>query len=547
MVNTLLFGGYDRTRQAFDAYKAARAEASLTAPGEDRFSYMAFCYVGDTDEEGIRIGQKIAWFLTVSIKSSPQFSKFQPGAVVPEMAPAAWRTGASRATASDQSRRRRARRPGPDVRGKSRHGRAADQGLPQASRRHLPRHHDDPPGPGDACGSGTQLLARGAGCAAAAARPAAGRRRRDRMAGAARGGGKMSGASKRLSVGPFELEVLRRKAKRPGTPTLLLVHGINAIDGGAPFLDLLAEYGEIVAPSHPGFGASPRSADFDTMYDLVHLYLGVLDALPAERVTMVGFSFGGWIAAEIAAAGHRKLDRLVLVDPVGVKLGGREERDIAHLFNTLPAELNRRAWHDPAKCPPGSYGVGFGIAGSATAMSDEAMVTLARNWDSLCLYAWRPHLYNPQLKQWLHRIAVPTLVLWGESDRVVTPAYGRAYAGLIPGARFEARSKRPDTIRNSNSRTRSSNGSRRFSTDRGRRHDVHRPRLAAGLPPRADRQGRTTDAGNRAERARQDRLFLRRRGRRDRRAPRRRPRNRRAARWLVRRRQRRRGGHLRPR
>jgi alkanesulfonate monooxygenase SsuD/methylene tetrahydromethanopterin reductase-like flavin-dependent oxidoreductase (luciferase family) len=96
IVNTLLFGGYDRTRQAFGSYKKARAEAGLLAPGEDRFSYMAFAYVGDTDEEGLRVGQKIAWFLTVSIKSAPQFSKFQPGAIAPEMAPAAWRTGASR-------------------------------------------------------------------------------------------------------------------------------------------------------------------------------------------------------------------------------------------------------------------------------------------------------------------------------------------------------------------------------------------------------------------------------------------------------------------
>jgi pimeloyl-ACP methyl ester carboxylesterase len=70
-------------------------------------------------------------------------------------------------------------------------------------------------------------------------------------------------------------------------------------------------------------------------------------------------------------------------------------------------------------------------------MSDDEMVTLARNWDSLCLYAWRPHLYNPQLKNWLHRIAAPTLLLWGASDRIVTPDYGRNYAALIPGARFE--------------------------------------------------------------------------------------------------------------
>jgi pimeloyl-ACP methyl ester carboxylesterase len=71
------------------------------------------------------------------------------------------------------------------------------------------------------------------------------------------------------------------------------------------------------------------------------------------------------------------------------------------------------------------------------AMSDDDMILLARNWDALCLYAWRPHMYNPQLKHWLRRISVPTLVLWGASDRIVTPAYGQAYAGLIPGARFE--------------------------------------------------------------------------------------------------------------
>ena len=77
------------------------------------------------------------------------------------------------------------------------------------------------------------------------------------------------------------------------------------------------------------------------------------------------------------------------------------------------------------RCPPGSYGLGWHTA-IGDAMSDEEIVTLARNWDALCLYAWRPHIYNPQLKNWLHRIQVPTLVLWAASDRIVTPDYGRA-------------------------------------------------------------------------------------------------------------------------
>ena len=240
-----------------------------------------------------------------------------------------------------------------------------------------------------------------------------------------------------LRSGPIELEVLRRRSARAGAPTLLLLHGINPISPQAPFLDLLAEHGELVAPSHPGFGQSPGPDDRDTIYDLVHTYLGVIDALAAEKVTLIGFSFGGWIAAEVAAAGHPKLERLVLVDPFGIKLAGREERDFPHLFNTHPAELERRAWHEPARRPAGCYGVGWHTA-VGDAMTDDEMRTLARNWDSLCLYTWRPHMYNPQLRQWLHRIAVPTLVLWGGSDRIVTPDYGRAYAGLIPGACFSA-------------------------------------------------------------------------------------------------------------
>lgn len=233
------------------------------------------------------------------------------------------------------------------------------------------------------------------------------------------------------ALGLLELEVLRQGSGRP----ILLVHGINPVSPKAAFLDLLAEHGEVVAPSMPGFGKSPLPEDFDTTYDLVHLYREVLDHLP-EKAVVIGFSFGGWIAAEVAAQGHPKLDRLVLVDPVGVKLSGREERDFPHFFNTNPAELNRRAWHDPANRPAGVYGLGW-QAVIDEAMPDADMVALARNWDSLCLYAWRPHMYNPQLKRWLRRISVPTLVLWGASDGIVSVEYGRAYAGLIPGARLE--------------------------------------------------------------------------------------------------------------
>src|ERR1700730_5063954 len=224
-----------------------------------------------------------------------------------------------------------------------------------------------------------------------------------------------------MTANGIELEILRRGA---GTPVLLL-HGMDTVHPQARFLDILGRDAEIIAPSSPGFGNTKRPADFDTIYDLVRLYLAVLDELPYERVALLGLSFGGWLAAEVAVASCHRVSKLILVDPVGIKLGAPEPRDILDVFNINPAEGRRCSWHDPAKAP------------DYDAMSDEELVIHARNWEALCLYAWHPYMYNPQLKHWLGRIKVPTLMLWGASDGVVTPDYGRAYSRLIPGARFE--------------------------------------------------------------------------------------------------------------
>src|ERR1043166_3228894 len=97
----------------------------------------------------------------------------------------------------------------------------------------------------------------------------------------------VSSPSERLSAGGIELEVVRRGTGRP----VLLLHGMQNVDPRARFLDLLGRRAEIIAPSHPGFGHSPRPADFETVSDLVHLYLDLLDGLPYPKVTLMGFSF----------------------------------------------------------------------------------------------------------------------------------------------------------------------------------------------------------------------------------------------------------------
>ena len=224
-----------------------------------------------------------------------------------------------------------------------------------------------------------------------------------------------------LVVGGIEMEVVRRGAGRPA----LLLHGAQTVDPRAPFLDMLGRHAEIIAPSHPGFGRSARPPDFETVYDLVHFYLDFLDALPHEKLTVIGLSFGGWLAAELAVKCRHRLEGLVLVEALGIKVSDRETPDILDVFNTSPQEVLRRSWHDPSTAP------------DPNTMTDDELVARARNWDAACLYGWHPYMYNPQLKRWLRRITVPALVVWGASDGIVKPSYGRVYSAPIPGARFE--------------------------------------------------------------------------------------------------------------
>ena len=224
------------------------------------------------------------------------------------------------------------------------------------------------------------------------------------------------------TVGGIEVELLRGGSGKPA----LLLHGFQTIGPNAPFLSELAKYCGYFAPSLPGFGASKRPKDFDTIYDLVRHTLDLIEGIASDQVTLMGFSFGGWLAAEAAVMRPAKLERLILVDPVGIRISDRETRDILDIFNVRPDVVRDKTFYNAKRFAPD-----FDV------MSDAELVTYARNRESLCLYSWNPLLYNPQLKTWLRRINVPTLVLWGAYDGIVSPNYGRTYAELIPGARFE--------------------------------------------------------------------------------------------------------------
>ena len=212
-----------------------------------------------------------------------------------------------------------------------------------------------------------------------------------------------------ISIAGVELEMFERGRGAP----ILYLHGGGGIALDLPFIDLLARERRIVAPSHPGFGRSSLPDWLDSVDDIAHIYLELMDRLGLSRTDIVGSSIGGWIAADIATKVPERLERLVLIGPVGVKTGP-------------PDKLDQLRFHDPAKNPL-----------DLASMPEEELHILARNRETLALLTWEPYMHNPKLKHRLHRVNVPTLFLRGASDGIICAEYLERYAALVPQARTE--------------------------------------------------------------------------------------------------------------
>jgi pimeloyl-ACP methyl ester carboxylesterase len=222
-----------------------------------------------------------------------------------------------------------------------------------------------------------------------------------------------------IKIGGMSLALERRGHGEP----LLLLYGEEALETEAAFVDELAKKYEVLIPSPPGFGTSERPDWISSVDDISYIYLDLVERLGIKNAPVVGFSFGGWLAAEMAVKDDSFVSRLVLVAPYGIKAGGPLDRDIADFWSLHPSEVLKRKWHDVEKGKR-----------DFPAMPEEKLTIVARNTESLARFCWDPYMHNPKLKHRLHRITVPTRVIWGEHDGIVSPAYGKAYADLIPGA-----------------------------------------------------------------------------------------------------------------
>jgi pimeloyl-ACP methyl ester carboxylesterase len=208
-----------------------------------------------------------------------------------------------------------------------------------------------------------------------------------------------------------------------GAPYLLL-HGGAGPRSVRGFGELLVTSGQgrAIVPTHPGFEGTARPESLTTVAGLAGLYCRLLDQLDVHHVTVVGNSIGGWIAAEIALQHSSRVSGVVIVDGVGIEVPEHPPTDVSGL--SLP-EIAQLSYHDPAP-----------FLVDPSALPPQAQAVMAANRAALAVYAG-PSMLDTGLRARLAAVDVPTLVVWGDSDRIAGPEYGRAFADAIPGARFE--------------------------------------------------------------------------------------------------------------
>ena len=207
-------------------------------------------------------------------------------------------------------------------------------------------------------------------------------------------------------------------------PPLVFLHGAGAGGRWLRFQEALARSFAVAAPSHPGHGGSPAAEWIEHISDLAFHYLDLFDALGIARAHLVGASFGGWIAAEVAVIASHRLRSLALIDPVGIKVDGWI---YPFLFGMELPEVVQTVFHRPE-------------AALALAPPDASIDTLAllyRQNTALARVGWNPYLYDPLLKRRLARISAPTLLCWGRHDRLAPLVCAEAWRAAIPGARLE--------------------------------------------------------------------------------------------------------------
>jgi pimeloyl-ACP methyl ester carboxylesterase len=220
-----------------------------------------------------------------------------------------------------------------------------------------------------------------------------------------------------IAVRGCRIRLMRGGAGDP----LVVLHGASGA-AWLPFMQKLAQKFDVIAPENPGFGESDIPDWLDNIHDLAYFYLDLMDELKLDGVHLVGLSLGGWIAAELAVRSTRRLASLTLAGAAGLYVAGVEQMDA---FLRTEEQRLRDFFHDPKKADEMIARV------LHPDMEDIAL----KNRTTVAKLVWQPRDHDPHLAKWLHRIDVPTLLIWGDHDRMFPKEHALAYQRSIPGAK----------------------------------------------------------------------------------------------------------------
>jgi pimeloyl-ACP methyl ester carboxylesterase len=214
------------------------------------------------------------------------------------------------------------------------------------------------------------------------------------------------------------------KLHRSGSgPLVLFLHGAGGVPQWLPFFDILAKRYELLVPEHPGFGASDDPSWIRSMPDLAMFYLDLLEEAELDRIHLIGNSLGGWLAAEILIRDRSRFRSLIQLAPAGIRVKGVPCGDN---FIWGPEEAVRNLYHDQT----------FADRILALAPSEAQMDLMLKNRFTVAKLGWQPRWFDPDLEKWLHRIKLPALIVWGEDDKIMPPAYGALWHRCLPDARL---------------------------------------------------------------------------------------------------------------
>jgi pimeloyl-ACP methyl ester carboxylesterase len=223
-----------------------------------------------------------------------------------------------------------------------------------------------------------------------------------------------------------------------GAPLLYLhgfadVHSVN--EGWMPFHEQLAKQSRLIAPAHPGCAQSDENKDIDAIEDVVFHYLEVLDVLKLSQFDLAGSCVGGWIAAELAVRHPERIRKLVLIGATGLRVEGALIGDVFMMAQPERGSSYaglRELLFAGADAPKGLELFPDGMGNIDDELRRYQMLRLGSR-----IGFKPPYFYHYSLRNRLHRISSPALVIWGEKDHMVPRSHGETYAKLIPNARLE--------------------------------------------------------------------------------------------------------------